>query len=130
MTWLKDQRGRLEALFTEFGTIAATVHFTVFLVTMFGFWWAIGQGIEVEGAGRELGRIGSAWAAAKLTSPVRIGITLVLTPLIAAGIRRFSGSGPAEPGQLESPRGEHGDGEVVLEPGGQQLHDRADHPAE
>lgn len=122
--------GRLEALFTEFGTIAASVHFTVFLITMFGFWWAIGQGIEVTGAAKELGRIGSAWAAAKLTSPVRIGITLVLTPLIATGLRRLGWSGPAEPGDLQNPRGEDGDREVVLEPGGQQLDDRADRPGQ
>lgn len=130
MTWFTAQRGKLEALFTEFGTIAASVHVLIFLFTMFGFWWAIGQGVEVEGAAVELGRIGSAWAAAKLTSPVRIAVTLVLTPIIAAGLRRFGVSGPAEPGDLQHPGSEHGDGEVVFEAGGQKLDDRADRSAE
>lgn len=128
--WWAAQKSRLQELFAEFGTVAFVIYFTIFFGTWAGFWWAIGQGYELDGAAAEMGRIGGAYAATKLTQPLRIGVTVVLTPFIAAIVRKVRGSGPAEPGDLQGPGGEDGDGEVVLEPGGEQLDDGADRAAQ
>lgn len=124
--WWNAQKDRLQELFTEFGTVAIVTYFTIFFATWAGFWWALGQGYELEGSAAEMGRIGGSYAATKLTQPVRIGVTLVLTPFVAAIVHKVRGSRPAEPGELERPGGEDGDGEVVLEPGGEELDDSAD----
>lgn len=121
MKWLAAQKERLQQLFAEFGTVAIVTYFVIFFGTWAWFWWAIGQGWSPDGAAGEMGRIGGSYAATKLTQPVRIGVTLLITPFIAALVHKVRGSRPAEPGDLQHPGGEDGDGEVVLEPGGEQL---------
>lgn len=96
-SWWARQKASLDTLFAEYGTIAIITYFTIFFGTWFAFWWAIGQGIEVAGATGEAGRIGGAYAATKLTQPVRIGVTVVATPIIAALWHRFG------PTKAESP---------------------------
>ena len=130
MKWLAAQKERLQELFAEFGTVAIVTYFVIFFGTWAGFWWAIGQGYQPDGAAGEMGRIGGSYAATKLTQPVRIAVTLVVTPIIGAVVHKVRGSRPAEPGDLERPGGEDGNGEVVFEAGGEQLDDRADRPAQ
>ena len=53
-----------------------------------GFSVAIGIGAEPSTATGFLGVIAAGWVAAKATLPIRIVITLGLTPLIAMVVRR------------------------------------------
>ena len=74
---------RFDALLAEYGKFVLIVYFTVFGLTLAGFAVAIAAGVEVESAKGGAGVLGAAYVATKLTQPVRILITLVLTPVIA-----------------------------------------------
>ena len=79
---------KLQELMAKYGRIAIVVYLSTFVVTMVGFSLAIMQGFEVEGASSTAGTLGAAWIATKLTQPIRIGVTLALTPVIGAVLNR------------------------------------------
>ena len=72
----------------EYGRIAIAVYLSIFAATMAGFSIAISQGFEVEGTSSTAGILGAAWVATKLTQPIRIGVTLALTPVIGTFLKR------------------------------------------
>lgn len=74
---------RLEALVAEYGVIVMVLYFGVFFLTLAGFAVAIQRGFQVESATAGMGTWAAAWVATKLTQPLRIGATFVLTPLVA-----------------------------------------------
>jgi hypothetical protein len=76
-------RRRLERLFADYGTVAIATYFGIFFCTWGGFASAIALGVHVDGAATGAGTIGAAWLATKVTQPLRIGATLVLTPVAA-----------------------------------------------
>lgn len=93
---------RLKELLAEYGPVAAGTYFAIFGVVLAGFAFTVSQGIEL--GGMDLGEVqgasvlGAAYVATKLTQPLRIGATLVLTPLVAAVLRRrHRSSAPATP---------------------------------
>ncbi len=79
---------KLQKLMAEYGRIAIVVYLSTFVVTMAGFSIAITQGFEVEGATSTAGTLGAAWIATKLTQPIRIGVTLALTPVISSRLKQ------------------------------------------
>jgi hypothetical protein len=79
---------RLRAHFAEYGRVAIYVYLFMSLATIAGFSIAIGMGVEPSSATGVLGVIGAGWLAAKATMPIRILITLGVTPPIAALIVR------------------------------------------
>ncbi len=79
---------RLRAHFAEYGRVAIYVYLVMSLLTIAGFSIAIGAGVEPSTATGVLGVIGAGWLAAKATMPIRILITLAVTPPIAALIVR------------------------------------------
>ena len=83
---------KLQKLMAEYGRIALAVYLTTFVVTMAGFSIAITQGFEVEGATSTAGTLGAAWVATKLTQPIRIGVTLALTPVFGSFLKRRKNS--------------------------------------
>jgi hypothetical protein len=76
-------RERLSALFSEYGRIAVITYFTLSILTIIGFSIAFGIGLGAESAGGVFGAIAAGWVAAKATLPIRILITLGLTPIVA-----------------------------------------------
>ncbi len=88
-------KARWAELLAEYGKVAIGVWFAIFGVSMISFSAAISQGIEVEGAAGKAGIFGGAYAATQLIKPLRIGLTLVLTPIVARFIR--TEPRPAEP---------------------------------
>lgn len=86
---------RLSAHMAEYGKVAIYTYLTLSLCTIAGFSIAIGMGVEPSSATGVLGVIGAGWIAAKATMPIRILVTLGITPLVAAAIRRWW---PAKPG--------------------------------
>lgn len=82
-------RERLKALLAEYGRIALWTYFVLFGVVLVGFATAISLGVEIESAKGGAGLLGAAWIATKLTQPLRIGVTLALTPLVARVVRRL-----------------------------------------
>ena len=80
---------RLAAHFNEYGRIAIITYFTLSILTIIGFSIAIGIGAEPSSATGVLGVIAAGWVAAKATLPIRILITLALTPVVAFVVHRI-----------------------------------------
>lgn len=110
--WSRAKK-QYQDLVARYGKIAITTYFAIFFSVLFGFWFAVSSGADLAGSFQSLGIDASgatggsgtfvvAYAFTKLTQPVRIAATLVLTPVIA----RFFGHEPAElPVQPESAEG-------------------------
>lgn len=80
---------RLTALFEDYGKIAIVTYFTLSILTIVGFSVAIWLGAEPSSATGAIGVIIAGWALAKATMPIRILITLALTPVVAIVVRRL-----------------------------------------
>ena len=87
-------RKTFQNLLAEYGVIAAIVYFTIFFGVWISAWAAIQCGVDLAALAHRVGLSSNglvanlgAWTAAylftKLLQPVRIGLTLVLTPLLA-----------------------------------------------
>jgi hypothetical protein len=87
--WWKASRAKLEELVNTYGYVAVAVYFTLFFGTWIGFWMAIGWGFDAESMAGGAGTIGGAYLATKATQPARIGLTALLTPLVARVVRWF-----------------------------------------
>ncbi|MBL8614941.1 MAG: DUF1279 domain-containing protein [Deltaproteobacteria bacterium] len=104
-------QARLRTLFRTYGRVALGVWFSVFALTWLGFYLALGAGLDLAAflravaetlhldaqawasAGAGTGQVVIAYAAAQVTKPLRIVITLTLTPVVA----RWLGRAPATP---------------------------------
>jgi hypothetical protein len=85
----RSYRERFNALLAEWGSLVLWVYFGIFGVVLVSFALAIKFGFGVEGTAGNVGTWGAAWVATKLTQPLRIAATLILTPALAALIRRI-----------------------------------------
>jgi len=83
--------GKMEHLMAEYGPIALGTYLTIFGLTWAGFAAAISMGVAVESAAGGAGLVGASWLATKVTQPLRIGATAVLTPVVARFTRRAPG---------------------------------------
>ena len=91
---LKD---RLKALLDEYGKIAIATYFAIFFLVLGGFALAIRVGVKVDSGAGTAGTLAAAWVATKLTQPLRILGTLLLTPVIGKFVRRFRKPPPLPP---------------------------------
>jgi hypothetical protein len=82
---LKD---RLQKLLAEYGSTGIWVYFGIFAIVLVGFATAIKLGANVESAAGTAGTWGAAWVATKLTQPLRILATLLVTPFLVRILRR------------------------------------------
>ena len=82
----------LKQLLAEYGRTALVVYLAIFLVVLVGSWAAIHLGWRPESATGGVGALTAAYLVTKLTQPLRIAATLVLTPLVAKVSERFGGS--------------------------------------
>lgn len=78
---------RFKSLMADYGRLAIWVYFTIFFACWAGFIVAIRLGFQVEGTGGTTGSVLGAYAATKLTQPIRILATLGLTPPLERGLR-------------------------------------------
>lgn len=88
--WCKRAPARLQALLEEYGSTALGTYFAIFALVLTGFAIAIRQGVQVESAQGSAGVLAGAWVATKLTQPLRIAATLLLTPFIARVLKKSS----------------------------------------
>lgn len=79
---------RLTVLLEEYGKIAVAIYFGIFALVLGAFVVAIQLGFEVRSAHATAGTLGAAWIATKLTQPLRIVATLVLTPIVGRFVKR------------------------------------------
>jgi hypothetical protein len=73
----------VQKLLAEYGTVAVIVYFVIFFAVLGGFWLAIQLGWQPSSAAGSVGTFAAAYIATKLTQPLRIGATLLVTPFIA-----------------------------------------------
>ena len=85
----------VQHLLAEYGTVAVIVYFVIFFAVLGGFWLAIRFGWRPSSAAGSVGSFAAAYIATKLTQPLRIGATLVITPFIAKLYERLRGQRPA-----------------------------------
>lgn len=76
-------RKTLQQVLAEYGTVALVVYLVIFFAVLFGFWTAIQLGWRPGSAAGSVGSFAAAYIATKLTQPLRIGATLLLTPIVA-----------------------------------------------
>ena len=76
-------RKTFKDILAEYGTIALVVYLVIFVAVLAGFWIAIGLGWGAESVAGGVGTFAAAYLATKLTQPLRIGATLLITPLVA-----------------------------------------------
>ena len=81
-------KSKLKRAFAQYGRVAVFVYLAIFVSTFFGFWTLLTMGVDIRTWSffselGELGAVGLAYAATKLTQPVRIAVTLTLTPFAA-----------------------------------------------
>lgn len=89
-------REKLKSLLAEYGNVAIYTYLVIWIATLAGFALAISLGFKDGGGATGLAILGAAWLATKLTQPLRIAGTLLATPLVAAGWRKFRGPPKAE----------------------------------
>ena len=79
----------MKALLAEYGPVAIVTYFSIFFLVFAGFAIAISMGAAVDSAAGTAGTIGAAYVATKLTQPLRILATLLLTPILGKLVARF-----------------------------------------
>lgn len=81
----------VQKLITEYGTVALIVYFAIFFAVLGGFWLAIRFGWRPSSAAGNVGTLAAAYIATKLTQPIRIAATLIVTPIVAKLYERVRG---------------------------------------
>jgi hypothetical protein len=95
-------RKTFKELFAEYGIVAVIAYFTIFFAVWIAAWAAIQRGVDLRalatrvglspnGMVANLGAWGAAYLFTKLLQPVRIGVTLLLTPVVAKLYERVRG---------------------------------------
>jgi hypothetical protein len=77
----------------EYGSVGLWVYFAIFGLVLVGFATAIQFGVKVESAAGTAGTWGAAYLATKVTQPLRILGTLVVTPIVVRVARRLKRAG-------------------------------------
>ncbi|MEX1186820.1 MAG: hypothetical protein WEA80_09550 [Gemmatimonadaceae bacterium] len=90
---------KLKHLLAEYGLVAFTIYMTLFFGVLVGIYLAINAGWAPDGVAANAGAWTAAYLATKLTQPLRIAATLVLTPVVGR-LRHRGGPkrAPASPG--------------------------------
>ena len=76
-------RATLKPLLAEYGTIAVVLYLTIFTVVLVAAYFAILAGWGPTGVAGTAGAWTVAYLFTKLTQPLRIAATVVLTPVVA-----------------------------------------------
>lgn len=85
---------KLKKLLEEYGPIAVTIYLVLFAAVLIGAYVAIHAGWSPTGVAGNAGAWTAAYVVTKLTQPLRIGATLVLTPLAGRLWRRDHSTKP------------------------------------
>jgi hypothetical protein len=85
---------RLQALLQEYGSLAIGLFAFLWVGTLASIYLAVRMGWRPESAAGQAGTFGMAYLVFRLTLPVRIAATLVLTPLLAKLLQKFGWKKP------------------------------------
>jgi len=101
--YLTPVKKTVQKLMAEYGTVAVIVYFTIFFATLGGFWLAIRFGWRPSSAAGSVGTLAAAYIATKLTQPIRIAATVVVTPFVAKLYERARGRSARVPNGAPDP---------------------------
>ena len=79
---------RLKLLMEKYGRLAIWTYLTIYALTFLAFWGLISLGIDLESYSSwfaslpAVGTVAVAYAATKLTQPLRIALCLILVPFL------------------------------------------------
>lgn len=73
---------KLKQILAEYGFAAVVIYMTLFFAVLIGSYVAISAGWAPESVAGKAGAFTAAYVATKLTQPLRIAATVVLTPLV------------------------------------------------
>ena len=81
-------KNKMTEIFSKFGRMGVIVYFSLFFLTFFGFYCAIHYGVDIKSWKyfdnlAVVGSVGLAYAATKITQPLRIGLTLAIVSVMA-----------------------------------------------
>src|SRR5262245_29449024 len=82
-------RTKLTGLIEEYGKLAIFVYFGIFFLVWSSFALAIRMGWQTDSAAGTAGTWAAAYVLTKLTQPLRIGATLVVTPALGVLWKRL-----------------------------------------
>jgi hypothetical protein len=89
--YLYGVKKTVQNLLAEYGTVAVIVYFVIFFGVLGGFYLAIRFGWRPSSAAGSVGTLAAAYIATKLTQPIRIAATVVVTPFVAKLYERMRG---------------------------------------
>ena len=81
-------RKTLKNIFAEYGAIAVVVYLALFFIVFIGAWMGIRLGWAPGGVAGAAGTWTAAYIVTKITQPLRIGATVLLTTFIGKFWRR------------------------------------------
>ena len=78
---------KLQNLLSKYGRLALYVYFIIFFLTLLVFWVLLTVGVDIRTWSffselGDIGAIGLAYAATKITQPIRITLTFLITPIV------------------------------------------------
>lgn len=81
-------KNKMTEIFSKFGRMGVIVYFSLFFLTFFAFYCAIVYGVDIKSWKyfdnlAVVGSVGLAYAATKITQPIRIALTLAIVSLMA-----------------------------------------------
>lgn len=85
----------LKSILTEYGAVAVVLYLVIFGLVLAGSYLAIRAGWAPASAAGKTGTFVAAYIVTKLTQPIRIGVTVVLTPLVARLYDKIRGVPPS-----------------------------------
>ncbi|MEO5579273.1 MAG: hypothetical protein ABIR58_01330 [Gemmatimonadaceae bacterium] len=86
-------RASLKQILAQYGAIAVAIYLTIFGLVLGASWFAIRLGWTPTGVTGNAGAFAAAYLFTKLTQPLRIGATVVLTPIAGRLWHRATGRG-------------------------------------
>jgi hypothetical protein len=84
-----SSRQRLRRFLLEFGALGLGVHYFVYALALIAFALSIQHSGTLPASSGRLGVWAAAYVATKLTMPLRVLLTVALTPLLRGLIRRL-----------------------------------------
>ena len=73
---------KLKQILAQYGPLAFGIYMILFFAVLLGFYVAINMGLAPESIAGRAGAFTAAYLATKLTQPLRIAATVVLTPIV------------------------------------------------
>jgi hypothetical protein len=81
----------LKGILAEYGVVAVVLYFAIFGMVLAGTYLAIRAGWTPKSAAGKTGTFVAAYVVTKLTQPIRIAVTVLLTPFFARVYERVTG---------------------------------------